>query len=61
MIVLEPSVGRELKKGREVVVVALPVITVMAQFLLKMLHAAINVLQDNLSKQRVVQFQLRKR
>ena len=55
MIVLEPSVGRELKKGREVVVVVLPVITVMAQFLLKMLHAAINVLQGNLSKQRVVQ------
>ena len=55
MIVLEPSVGRELKKGIEVVVVVLPVITVMAQFLLKMLHAAINVLQGNLSKQRVVQ------
>ena len=49
------SVGRELKEGRDVVVVVLQVITVMVQFLLKMLHAAFNVLQDNLSRQRVVQ------
>ena len=49
------SVGRELKEGRDSVMVVLPVITVMAQFFLKMLHAAFNVLQDNLSRQRVVQ------